>query len=125
MTKFLTQETPAKVMSLLSLSLASMFFLFAVTLSNASFSQVQNPLPDPFAATNITRVLDVASNSYSNFLYANLINPTQAEYAFVAGNVAYVGQNAGYEIAELSSPIYASASQGQAAGAAAELVATK
>src|SRR5882724_8761398 len=82
MTNFLTEETPAKVIGLLSVALTSMFFLFVVTASNADFSGAKNPFPQGPSPANVVAVLDVASNSYSNFLNANLISPVGQQVAF-------------------------------------------
>jgi hypothetical protein len=101
MEKFLTQESPAKVMSLLAVSLTSMFFLFMVTVSNASFQQAQ-ALPDPFSSTHVVAMLDSASNGYANFLNQNLIIPAHRDYGFVGDDVAFVAQNAGPQIMQLA-----------------------
>ena len=80
----MTEETPAKVLSLLGVALVSMSFMFAVTVSNASFTQVYNPMPDIFAPANVMAVLDNVSNSYSNFVYAQLVRPEAPGYAMAA-----------------------------------------
>lgn len=102
MDKFLTHETQGKVISLLGAALVSLMFLFAVTVSNAGFQGVQNPLPNPFASAKVVAVLDNVSNSYSKFLYANLINPLGQQYAFVADNVSFVADNAGPQIIQMA-----------------------
>ena len=101
MEKFLTQESPAKVMSLLGGALASMFFLFMVTASGASFDNAQ-AMPDPFASQNVVAILDVTANSYNNFLQAYLIQPATEQYAFVGDDVAFIVDNAGPQIAQLT-----------------------
>ncbi len=97
----MTQETPVKVFSLLAVALTSMAFLLAITISNASFSEAQ-PLPDVFGPTNAMAVLDNVSNSYSNLLYANFINPAAEQYAFYGDNLAFIAQNAGPQILQLA-----------------------
>src|SRR6185503_17544755 len=93
MNEFLTQETPSKVMGLLAASVASLAFLFAVTISNASFHQVYEPVPDTFGPAKVMAVLDVVSNSYSGFLADNLLGPAQAQFAYVADNAEYIADN--------------------------------
>ena len=94
MTKLMTNETPAKVMGLLAVSLSSMFFLFAVCVTNANFNQTQNAFPDPFNPAKVVAMVDNVSNSYSNFLSANLFRPAQNSYAIYQYNLAYVMDNA-------------------------------
>lgn len=101
MEKFLTQEGPVKIMGLLSFSLASMFLLFMVTVSSASFQQAQ-ALPDPFSSSHVVAMLDSASNGYSNFLTQNLIAPAARDYGFVGDDVAFVADNAGPQILQLA-----------------------
>jgi hypothetical protein len=95
----MTHETPEKVLSLLGAALVSMAFLFAVTVSNASFTQVYNPPPDIFGPAKVMAVLDSVSNSYSNFVYAQFVRPEAPEYAMAWDNLAFVGQGAGSQIA--------------------------
>lgn len=94
----MTQETPAKVLSLLGVALISMSFMFAVTISNSSFTQVYNPIPDTFGQTNAMSVLDNASNSYSKFVYNQLIRPEAPGYAMAIDNLVYIGHEAGSQI---------------------------
>ena len=94
----MTQETPAKVLSLLGVALVSMSFMFAVTLSNASFTQVYNPIPDIFSPAKVMAVLDNVSNSYSNFVYDQLVKPEAPGYALAADNLAFIGQGAGHQV---------------------------
>ena len=98
MTELMTNETPAKVTGLLAVALSSMFFLFAVCVTNANFSQTEKPFPDPFSVNNVVSVLDNVSNSYSNFLAAHLFEPAQNSYAMYQYNLAYVMDNAGPSI---------------------------
>ncbi len=102
-------------MSLVGTALFSMAFLFSVTVSNASFSGVESPIPDVMGPQNVMAVLDVASNSYSSFLATNLFNPAQESFALAADNISYIAENAGYELATLTG--YQGSSSPQVAGA--------
>ncbi len=102
MTRFLTEETPGKVTALLGTALTSMFFLFAVTVTNASFQQVEKPFPDPFSPVKVVAVVDQTSGSYSKFLYANLINPGVEEYAYFGDSISYIADNAGPQIMQIT-----------------------
>ena len=86
---FLTQETPAKVFSLLGAAMFSMFLLFGVTLTNASFTGTETTLPDIFAPVNVTASLDNIANSYSKFVYANLLDQASQDYALAADNISF------------------------------------
>jgi hypothetical protein len=123
----MTEETPAKVLSLLGVALVSMSFMFAVTLSNASFTQVYNPVPDIFAPAKVMAVLDNVSNSYSNFVYAQLVRPEAPGYAMAADNLAYIGQEAGPQISNYlglgAQKVYAI--RPQVAGASTEVIISK
>ena len=92
--KFLTQETPAKVMSLLGVALASLAFLAAVTVTDSSFSGSRTHLADPFNATNMTEAVGAVADSYSNYITAVLINPGKADFALAADNVSWLMSNA-------------------------------
>ena len=81
--------------------MASMFFLFMVTASGASFQQAQ-PMPDPFAPSNVVAMLDSASSGYSNFMTQNLIAPASDQFAFIGQDVAFVADNAGPGFASLT-----------------------
>lgn len=94
----MTEETPAKVMTLLGVALSSMFFLFAVTITNASFQQTETSFPDPFAPEKIVAVLDNTANSYSNFIAANLTQPLQSDLAFYKANFDWVIDNSDEQI---------------------------
>ncbi len=94
----MTQETPVKVFSLLGLALTSMFFLLAVSATNASFAGVESPFPDPFSPDKVVMVLDNAANAYSRLVYVNLVEPGQADYALAADNLGFIGQEAGPQI---------------------------
>lgn len=123
----LVQETPAKVLSLLGISLVSMAFTFAITLSQASFTKVYSPLPDPVSPPNVMALLDNVSNSFSKAVYANLVAPQAPGFAMAADNLAFIGQEAGPQILSLaglgrlnSQP--AQVAQPQVAGASTQAV---
>ena len=94
----MTQETPAKVFSLLGASVFSMFFLFAVSVTNASFSGTETAFPDVFGPDNVLAVLDTASNSYSKAVTAYLIEPAQESTNLAMDNINYVIDEAGPSI---------------------------
>lgn len=94
----MTQETPGKIFSLLGVAMASMFFLFAVTVSNASFSQVEQPLPDVFGPQHVVSLLDNVSSGYSQFLAENLFAPLHQDLAVYHDNLAWVIDNSDYAI---------------------------
>jgi hypothetical protein len=123
----MTQETPIKVLSLLGVALVSMAFTFAVTVSNASFTQVYNPIPQGPSPANVMAVLDNVSNSYSNFVYAQLVRPEAPEYAMAADNVAFVAQGADSQISSFlglgNQNVYSD--RPQVAGASTEVVVSK
>src|SRR5436853_402745 len=87
------EETPAKIFSLLGVSMFSMFFLFAVATTNASFEGADNTLPDIFAPQNVVSILDNVSNSYSNFVSAYFINPAKQDFALAYDNIAFIAEN--------------------------------
>jgi hypothetical protein len=121
--KIITEETPEKILGLLGVAFTSMFFLFAVTVSNASFERIENPFPDVFAPTNVVAVLDTTASVYSEFVYTNLITPAQQDYAYYADTASYIGQEAGPSLLKiaglqgLANTQVALAEQGQVAGA--------
>lgn len=90
----MTEETPAKVMSLLGVSLFSLAFLFAISASNASFRGPEVMLPDPFNPQPVVRGLDVVAYNYSQFIHQNLTGPAVASFAFfnqsAADNLAWM-----------------------------------
>ncbi len=88
------EETPAKVMSLLGISLVSMAFLFSVTLTDASFQGTHMQLPNPFAPEKVVAMVDTAANSYSSILHAYVIDSGAKDYAMAADNLAWIGSNA-------------------------------
>ena len=94
----MTQETPAKVFSLLGTAVFSMFFLFAVASTNASFSKTETTLPDAFSPNNVMAFLDNVSSSYSNFVDANVVEPAQDSYAIAKYNLDYIIDEAGPSI---------------------------
>src|SRR4051812_12360300 len=90
----MTNETPAKIFSLLGVALTSLAFLFMVTTTDASFSGTSAHVADPFAPEKVMAVLDSVSSSYSHFLAANLVNPAQQDFAVVTDNVSWIASNA-------------------------------
>lgn len=102
----MTEESPQKVLSLLGVALVSMSFLFAVTITNASFTKTEMPLPDVFGPQNVVSVLDGAANDYSNFVTAYLVQPAQSDLAYfvssVNQNAAWVMDNADEKIVALA-----------------------
>lgn len=116
----MTQETPAKVFSLLGAAMFSMFLLFGVSVSNASFNQTEVALPDVFSPSNVVAVLDNVASSYSNFVDENLIQPGQQSFAIAQYNLAYVIDEAGPSILAITgfdSQVNPSSSAPQVAGA--------
>ncbi len=88
--KFLTEETPGKIMGLLGTAMVSMFFLFAVSVSNANFTQTEKSIPVAFSPEQVVAVLDSTARGYNNFLDENLFQPAQNSYAVYQYNLAYV-----------------------------------
>ncbi len=123
----MTEETPAKVLSLLGVALVSMSFMFAITVSNASFTQVYSPIPDTLGPAKVMAVLDKVSNSYSKFVYAQLIRPEAPGYALAADNLAFIGQGAGSQISNYlglgTQNVYTA--RPQVAGASTEVIISK
>lgn len=121
--KIITEETPGKVFGLLATAFASMFFLFAVTVSNASFEKMESPFPDVFGPTNVVAVLDNTASVYSEFVYTNLINPATQDYAYYSDTVSYIAEEAGPALLKVAglqgigTTKVALAEQGQVAGA--------
>lgn len=128
---FLTQETPGKVFGLLGASFVSMFFLFAVTVSNASFERMETPFPDVFAPSKVVAVLDNVASNYSQFVFANLVNPAKQDYGFYADNISYIGQEVGPVLLKvaglqgLSSSKVAYFESGQVAGSSDRIIYSK
>ncbi len=118
-------------MSLLGTAIASLFFLFAVSISNASFERMEQPFPDVFAPVKVVSVLDTAASGYSKFVYANLVLPAQQDYAFYADNISYAVAEASpafMEMAGVSMPSVAQAMyqpRAQVAGASDQIVVSK
>ncbi len=96
--KLITNETPVKVLSLLGLAVTSMFFLFAVTVTNASFEQTENPFPVAFAPEQVVAVLDSTANSYSAFLQENLFSPAKKDFAMYADTASFIAENSAPQI---------------------------
>ena len=53
---------------------------------------MENPFPDVFAPTNVVAVLDNAASVYSRFVYENLINPAEQDYAYYADAALTLGK---------------------------------
>jgi len=116
----MTQETPAKIFSLLGVAMFSLFFLFGVSVSNASFNRTETVLPDLFNPDNIVSMLDNVSNSYSKFVNQQLVQPGVESYAMVMDNVNYVMDEASPQILAVTgfgSIVDSPSSQSQVAGA--------
>src|SRR5436190_1114124 len=94
----MTQETPGKVFSLLGAAMFSMFLLFGVSVSNASFNRTEVNVPDLFGPSNVVSVLDNVSNSYSNFLAENLFQPAEQSLAIAQYNINYLIDESGPSI---------------------------
>jgi hypothetical protein len=123
----MTEETPAKVMSLLGVALMSLSFMFAVTISQASFTQVYNPIPDAFSPAKVVAVLDNVSNSYSKLVYAQLVRPEAPEYAMAVDNLAFIRDQTGAQISGYLGfdAQTAYSARPQVAGASTEVVVSK
>lgn len=125
------QETPERVMGLLGVALTSMFFLFAVATTNANFSNVENPFPNPFSPDKIMASLDNVSNSYSNFV-ADMSTPMVQSLAILQDNVHYIIDNSDEQILAITGlsslaavPQDASFGSGHVAGASTQIVYSK
>lgn len=94
--KMMTEETPGKVFGLLGAALASMFVLFVVSSTNASFAGTEAgmALADPFNPDKVMAELDGAAAGYSQFLTQNLFQPVQADLAFYTDTGRWIIQNA-------------------------------
>ena len=120
-TKMMTEESPAKVMGLLGVSLFSLAFLFAVSMTNASFSGTPVALPDfgpqgvvamissdPMGPQHVMPVVDEVASAYSNFVHQNLTGPVQESVAFAQANFtfrddfAWVIDNSDYAIVDMT-----------------------
>ncbi len=121
----MTEETPAKVMSLLGVALVSMAFTFAITVSQASFTQIYNPIPDTLSPQNVMAFLDTTSNSFSNAVYKNLVEPEKPGFAMAVDNMSYIGQEVGPQLLSfvgLSGSAEGQVSAPQVAGASTQIV---
>lgn len=94
----MTEETPAKVFSLLGVALTSMFFLFAVSVTNASFEKTETTFPTAFNPEVVVATLDVAANSFSKFVQTNLVEPGIQSYAIGQDNINYIIDEAAPDI---------------------------
>ncbi len=100
MQKLLTEETPGKVMTFLGASLFSMALLFAVSLSDASFSFVYKPLPDPFAPEIVVNKIDAFAASYSVAL-KQFAAPASESFVIHWDQIKWVGEEASASLAHL------------------------
>lgn len=123
----MTQETPVKVFSLLGVALTSMFFLFAVSVTNANFERTETVLPMAFEPSAVVAVIDQVAGSYDKFVTQNLLAPLSQDFAFVSENVGYVAQEAGPSVMKLTGlqGLNANLEMGQVAGASVETVVSK
>lgn len=96
--KFLTEESPAKVISLLGVALTSMAFLFGVTLTNANFQGTETAVVSPFDPSNVVAMMDNASAGYSNFLQANLFRPAESDFAYLQDTGRWIIGNSDQQI---------------------------
>jgi len=124
---FLTQESPGKVLSLLGASLFSLFMLFGISATNASFSKTEFSLPDPFGPANVVSALDNFANSYSKFVEVYLVQPGQQSYAVYTDNLNFVIEEAGPSILAITGfdalvEVGSSTNQGEVAGAFEQVV---
>lgn len=94
----MTQETPAKVFSLLGVALTSMFFLFAVSATNASFTQTEKTFPAIFNPEVVVASIDVAANNFSKFVQTNLVAPGVQSYAIGQENINFIIDEASPQI---------------------------
>lgn len=111
-------------MSLLMISLMSMFFMTAVTTSNVTWSNNSGTaIPDPFSPTNVVAFIDQAAWVYTDALNTFLINPISSDFGFIPENLVWIKDNAELTLAVavgLADPmpqISAAPIQGQVAGA--------
>lgn len=86
----MTQETPAKVLSWLGVSVASMFLLFAVSYTNSSFTQTEVAFPGTFNPEQVVATLDNVAKAHSEFVAYNVVNPWLESYTILQDNVRYV-----------------------------------
>lgn len=119
MEKVLTQETPAKIMSLLGVAVFSLSFLFTVSATDASFSGTRAPVYNPFSTENVVAAIDQAAASYSQFMDTNFIQPLMADYSVYGENLAFAFKESGlaYALGVESLVGQPQVSEGQVAGA--------
>jgi hypothetical protein len=86
----LTQESPAKVFSLMAVALSSMAFLLVVSFTNASFEGTRESFPDPFSPENVVSVLDNTAGSYSKFVEVAFVEPFTSDLAMYKENLDWV-----------------------------------
>jgi len=86
-------------MAFLGASLFSMALLFAVSLSDASFSVAYKPLPDPFAPEKVVNKIDAFAAGYSTVL-VNFSEPVRDAFAIHWDQIKWVGQEASASLAQ-------------------------
>ncbi len=94
----LLEETPAKVMSLLCVAMASMAFLFVVSATNASFNGAPVSVPNPVNPAKLMTMVDYSAAGYSSFLQQNLFTPIQQSVAMTTDNVSWIASNTAYDL---------------------------
>ena len=98
----ITQETPGKVMGLVGACMFSMLFLFAVSITNQSFTNSEFSFPNPFSPENVVAVLDSTAHSYGIFVADNFTGPLNNDLASlnynVHENLAFVMDNSSDQI---------------------------
>lgn len=77
----LVKETPAKVSTLGLAAIFSLFMLFSVSFTEASFEKVANPLPNPFGPEKVMAVIDNTAWSL-NILAQDFTGPVRQAVAF-------------------------------------------
>lgn len=126
MIEAMTRETPHKVLWLTGTALFSLVLLFTVTVTDASFSGIIKPLPDPFAPSRVMAVIDQVAANYNRFLAINLIHPLAGQYGVYFDNLAWLSRQANLTyylgMPKESHPVFSVAQQklalaGQVAGA--------
>jgi hypothetical protein len=115
------EETPERVMGFLGAAMFSLALLFAVTVTDASFSGTAAPLPqgpfgpdaivsmlkaDPFGPDHLMATADNISSSYAKFLTAYLFEPEDRDVNQLAydiqQNYNWVMDNADQQIVAMA-----------------------
>lgn len=93
------EETPAKILGLLTAATASMVLLLAVSGTGATFRQTYQNFPDPFSPQNLTAFVDQVSANYAVFMDQNLLAPAKRDYGFIPDNLAWIWANTSPQLA--------------------------